>query len=77
MENLVKAINGKLEEIELNNFSHVYSANLWEKYGKKRIYLNRTNGRNQKTVGFIENGKLTDKGLSYDAKEIVEVELRK
>ena len=77
MKNLEKALNTELAKIELNNFSHVYSANLWEKYGKKRIYINRTNGRNQKTVGFIENNTLTDKGLSLDAKEIIEIKLNK
>ena len=75
MKNLEKALNTELAKIELNNMNHTYSAIRWEKYGKKRIYINRTNGRNQKTVGFIENRKLIDKGLSYDAKEIIESEL--
>jgi len=37
-----------------NRFNHVWSAKLWEKGDKKRIYINRTNGRNNRDAGWID-----------------------
>ncbi len=45
-----------LEEIkeEFEALDSRYGAVLWEKYGKRRLYLSQWNGRNSHQYGFIE-----------------------
>ena len=48
----VKAYETELNQ-EGNRFNHAFSVKLWEKGSERRAYINRTNGRNNKTVGWI------------------------
>jgi len=54
INNIRVAVKQHNEENKDNKFRHVWSVNLWEKNGMRRAYINRTNGRNNKTVGWVD-----------------------
>lgn len=37
-----------------NDYGHSFSVKLWEKGSERRAYINRTNGRNNKTIGWVD-----------------------
>jgi len=37
-----------------NRFNHTYSCSRWQKYGKDRLYINRSNGNREKGQGYFD-----------------------
>ena len=72
IEELIKKIQRECENEPENKFHHQWEANRWEKYGKDRLYINRTNGRNNKSQGFVN---LND--ISADDLDITNIDLNK
>ena len=60
---LIKKIQKECENEPENKFGHQYSANRWEKHGKDRLYINRTNGRNRTSKGYIDLNNISDEYL--------------
>jgi hypothetical protein len=56
MNEIRMAVKAYCEEeyAEDNRFNHTFSVQLWEKGGERRAYINRTNGRNNKCVGWVD-----------------------
>jgi len=48
-----------LKKHEGGRFRHAYELNRWKKYGHDRLYINRTNGRNSKSKGYIDLKEMT------------------
>jgi hypothetical protein len=55
LTNSLNIIEAKINKLyEGNRFGHKYSLKLWKKNGMKRIYINKTNGRNNNSEGYID-----------------------
>ena len=50
-----------------SKFNHKYSADRWEKHGKDRLYINRTNGRNRDSKGYIDLENIDFSNLNLPA----------
>ena len=52
---------------EDSKFDHKYSVSRWQKHGKDRLYINRTNGRNDKSMGYVDLENIDFSNLSVPA----------
>ena len=50
-----------------SKFNHTYSCNRWQEHGKDRLYINRSNGRNDKTMGYIDLNNIDFSNLKVPA----------
>jgi len=60
---LIEGIQKVCEEEPKNKFKHQWSASRWEKHGKDRLYINRTNGRNRSSQGYIDLNDISNEHL--------------
>ena len=58
-EIVIRRLEEALKEHEGGRFNHSYELNRWTKYGHDRLYINRTNGRNSKSKGYIDLKEMT------------------